>query len=85
MLVDKTVDTRPVPVLAPSSGAVALSSVQARRVGRNINHLVDEVLNDEEKSLSYIRMKPSIFSLPFELIGLHITRRETNFRKPIPT
>ena len=47
-------------------------------------HLVDEVLIDEENCLSYIRMRPCTFHSLLDLIAPYITKRETNFRKPIP-
>lgn len=57
---------------------------QRREIYGEFHHLVDEVLGDEEKCLAYIRMKPSTFHRLLELIGPHIAKRETNFRKPIP-
>ena len=47
-------------------------------------HLVDEVLIDEEKCLSYIRMRPCTFHSLLDLIAPYTTKRETHFRKPIP-
>ena len=47
-------------------------------------HLVDEVLIDEEKCLSYIRMRSCTFHSLLDLIAPYIPKRETNFRKPIP-
>ena len=47
-------------------------------------HLEDEVLIDEEKCLSYIRMRPCTFHPLAYLIAPYTTKRETHFRKPIP-
>ena len=47
-------------------------------------HLVDEFLIDEEKCLSYIRMRPSTFHSLLDFIATYITKRETNFQKPTP-
>ena len=47
-------------------------------------HLVDEVLIDEEKCLSYYRMKPCTFHSLLDLIAPYITKRDPNVRKPIP-
>ena len=55
-----------------------------REIYGELYHLVDEVLIDEEKCLSYIRMRPCTFHSLLDLIGPYITIRETNFRKPIP-
>ena len=51
-----------------------------REIYGEFYHLVDEVLVDEEKCLSYIRMRPCTFHSLLNLIA----PRETNFRKPIP-
>ena len=55
-----------------------------REIYGEFYHIVDEVLIDEEKCLSYIRMRPCTFHSLFDLISPYITIRETNFRKPIP-
>ena len=55
-----------------------------REIYGEFYHLVDEVLIDEEKCLSYIRMRPCTFHSLLDLISPYITIRETNFRKPIP-
>ena len=47
-------------------------------------HLVDEVLIDEKKCLSYIRIRPCTFHSLLHLISPYIIIRETNFRKPTP-
>ena len=55
-----------------------------REIYGEFYHLVDEVLIDEEKCLSYIRMRPCTFYSLLDLIAPYITIRETNFQKPIP-
>ena len=55
-----------------------------REIYGEFYYLVDEVLIDEEKCLSYIRMRPCTFHSLLDLIAPYITIRETNFRKPIP-
>ena len=55
-----------------------------REIYGEFYHLVDEVAIDEEKCLSYIRMRPCTFHSLLDLISPYITIRETNFRKPIP-
>ena len=47
------------------------------------HHLLDEVLKDEEKCVSYIRMRPETFQILLDHIGPHIEKRTTNFRKPL--
>ena len=55
-----------------------------REIYGEFYHLVDEVLIDEEKCLSYIRMRPCTFHSLLDLIAPYITIWETYFRKPIP-
>ena len=47
------------------------------------HHLLDEVLRDEEKCVSYIRMRPETFQILLDYIGPHVEKRTTNFRKPL--
>lgn len=47
------------------------------------HHLIENVLSDEEKCVSYIRVKPSTFQTLLELIGPHIEKTTTNLRKPL--
>ena len=54
-----------------------------REIYGEFYHLVDEVLIDEEKCLSYIRMSPCTFHSLLDLIEPYITKRETNFGKSI--
>ena len=54
-----------------------------REIYGEFYHIVDEVVIDEEKCLSYIRMSPCTFHSLLDLIAPYITKRETNFRNPI--
>lgn len=56
---------------------------QRRNTFGEFHHLIDEVLNDEDKCISYIRMKPTTFFLLHDKVGPSIEKRETNFRKPL--
>lgn len=47
------------------------------------HHLVDEILNDEDKRMSYLRMRPSTFRVLLEIVGPAIEKRTTNFRRRI--
>ncbi|GFO03112.1 hypothetical protein PoB_002961700 [Plakobranchus ocellatus] len=47
------------------------------------HHLVDKILNDEEKCMSYLRMRPSTFRVLLEMVGPAIEKRTTNFRRPL--
>ncbi|GFS03487.1 hypothetical protein ElyMa_006472200 [Elysia marginata] len=47
------------------------------------HHLMDQVLLDEEKCLSYVRMKPTTFQLLLDKVGPYLEKRTTNFRKPL--
>ena len=47
------------------------------------HHLMEDVLYDEEKCLSYIRMKPATFQLLLDKVGPYIQKNTTNFRKPL--
>ena len=53
-----------------------------REIYREFYHLVDEVLIDEEKCLSYIRMRPCTFHSLLDLIAPYITIRELIFENP---
>ncbi|GFR66223.1 nuclease harbi1-like protein [Elysia marginata] len=46
------------------------------------HHLVDEILNDEEKCISYLRMRPP-FHMLLDMVGPAIEKRTTNFRRPL--
>lgn len=48
------------------------------------HHLVDEILNDEAKCMSYLRMTPTTFRVLLDMVGPAIEKRTTNFRRPLP-
>ncbi|KAK3730871.1 hypothetical protein RRG08_058116 [Elysia crispata] len=57
---------------------------QLRETFGEYHHLMQPVLSDDEKCLAYIRMRPDTFKTLLEMIGPHIEKRTTNFRKPLP-
>ena len=57
---------------------------QQRETFGEYHHLMKQILSDDEKCLAYIRMKPDTFKTLLEIIGPHIEKRTTNFRKPLP-
>ncbi|GFO35904.1 hypothetical protein PoB_006240900 [Plakobranchus ocellatus] len=57
---------------------------QPRETFGEYHHLMQQVLSDDEKCLAYIRMRPDTFKTLLEMIGPHIEKRTTNFRKPLP-
>ena len=57
---------------------------QLRETFGEYHHLMQQFLSDDEKCLAYIRMRPDTFKTLLEMIGPHIEKRTTNFRKPLP-
>ena len=57
---------------------------QLRETFGEYHHLMQQVLSDDEKCLAYIRMRTDTFKTLLEMIGPHIEKRTTNFRKPLP-
>lgn len=56
---------------------------ESRETFGEYHHLMDDVISDEEKCISYLRMKPVTFQLLLDKIGPYIEKRTTNFRKPL--
>ena len=50
---------------------------QQRETFGEYHHLMQQVLNDEEKCLAYIRMRPDTLKTLLEIIGPHIEKRTT--------
>ena len=57
---------------------------QCRPTYGEYHHLLEQVLSDDEKCLSYIRMKSSTFKRLLDKVGPFLQKRTTNFRKPLP-
>lgn len=57
---------------------------QCRSMYGEYHHLFEQVLSDDEKCLSYIRMKSSTFKRLLDKVGPFLQKRTTNFRKPLP-
>ena len=54
---------------------------QCRPTYGEYHHLFEQVLSDDEKCLSYIRMKSSTFKRLLDKVGPFLQKRTTNFRR----